>query len=279
MRLLLKNDRSSRSFAESLSRRRFNRPRILRADRKNGRPNCLASTQHTVVPRQKSEKSAPAGIVSPGVCRAVSASERTAPVAACKKYIADCLMCGSRVDKNPADMLCSELNTDCELVHSSRANFRFRLESESKPDHNEQTCSNQLLIKSDEVSVMRPTVRGVPSKNCGSIVGVRAVEVISMFETVISLMSFVSTMELDRAKRSSVSVQELVVHAASPRIEVASSMGNSSFCEGPGLVSSATVSNIVEDVAAYGVSGLIVEPLLENVGDVPVVRFTSISPG
>jgi hypothetical protein len=101
---------------------------------------------------------------------------------------------------------------------------------------------------------MRPTVRGVPSKNCGSIVGVRAVEVISMFDTVILLVSLVSTMELDRAKRSSVSVQELVVHAASPRIDAASSIGNSSFCEGPGVGSSAIVSNIAEDVAAYGVS-------------------------
>jgi hypothetical protein len=164
-------------------------------------------------------------------------------------------MCGSRVDKKPADILCSELNTDCELVHSSRANFRFRLESESKPDHNEQTCSNQLLMRSDEVSVMRPTVRGVPSKNCDSIVGVRAVDVISMLDTTISPMSLVSTMELDRANKSSVSVQELVVHAASPRIEAESSIGNSSVCEGSRVVSSAIVSNIAEDVATYGVSG------------------------
>jgi hypothetical protein len=110
-------------------------------------------------------------------------------------------------------------------------------------------------MRSDEVSVMRPTVRGVPSKNCESIVGVRAVEVISMFGTVMSLMSLVSTRKLDRANKSSVSVQGLVVHAASLRIEAASSVGNSSVCKGPGVVSSAIVSNIAEDAATYGVSG------------------------
>jgi hypothetical protein len=51
-------------------------------------------------------------------------------------------------------MLCSELKTDLDSCHSSVASCRLRLVGESNPDHAGQTCSNQLVIRSEDVSVI-----------------------------------------------------------------------------------------------------------------------------
>lgn len=74
-------------------------------------------------------------------------------------------MCGSRVDKKAADMLWSELKTERDSCHSSVASRRLRFAAESKPDHAGQTCSNQLLMSSDEVSVMEAGTKVGPSGN------------------------------------------------------------------------------------------------------------------
>lgn len=85
-------------------------------------------------------------------------------------------------------------------------------------------------------------------------------------------------MEFDRAKISlSDSVQELVVQLASPRIEVLSSIGNSSASAGAG-VSSGT-SNTAEGVATNDGSGCIVELLREDVGEVGAANSKFTSPG
>lgn len=87
---------------------------------------------------------------------------------------------------------------------------------------------------------------------------------------------FSSTMEFDRAKISD-SVQELVVQLASPRIEVLSSIGNSSASAGAS--GSSGMSNTAEGVATNDGSGCIVELLREEVGEVGAANSKFTSPG
>lgn len=85
-------------------------------------------------------------------------------------------------------------------------------------------------------------------------------------------------MEFDRAKISlSDSVQELVVQLASPRIEVLSSMGNSSASARAGV--SSGISNTAEGVVTNDGSGCIVELLREDVGEVGAANSKFTSPG
>lgn len=119
-------------------------------------PKPRESTQQTVVPRQNSENKSPVGTARKSGCAFTSSSSAwMKSVALPMSLRADWRMLGILEARKAADMLSSELHTVEEFRQWSIAILRFMFALESKPDHAGQTCSNQLTMKADEVSVMQ----------------------------------------------------------------------------------------------------------------------------